>query len=257
MKRRDLIAASAVIAGGLFSGGVRPATPCPPPQVGVAGGGSATTNCPTTPAGTYSTSFASSENPLSDGGKWINGKAIGLDWNNVQSVPGRAYAAALSGVPSRYNDSIAHLNTTLPANQYAQGTVYRAAGYNPSSSKHEVELLLRFQISAHSARGYEVLWGVSGYLAVVRWNGPLGDYTALYEAGDPGIGPAVDGDVLRAEVSGNVIKVYKNGSVVATVSTSSSGGMVWTDGQPGMGFWPVDGASIEKFGWKSYQAGSL
>ena len=163
----------------------------------------------------------------------------------------------LSGDPNRYNDSIAHLNGTFAANQYAQGTVYRAAGYNPSPSKHEVELLLRFQITPHGARGYEIGWGISGYLFVVRWNGNLGNYTAIYDPGDPGIGPAVDGDVLRAEIVGNIIKIFKNGSLVATVDVTSMGGTVWGSGQPGMGFWPVDNASIDKYGWRTYQAGNL
>ena len=175
----------------------------------------------------------------------------------MQSIPGRAFATALSGVPSRYNDSIAQLDTTFTENQYAQGTVSRVAGYDPSPSKHEVELLLRFQISENSAHGYEILWGISGYLAVVRWNGPLGNYTALYDTGDPGIGPAADGDSLRAEISGNIIKVYKNDTQVATVDITSKGGVVWSTGQPGMGFWPVDGATIEMFGWQSYKAGNL
>ena len=205
----------------------------------------------------YTTQFGLTENPISEGGKWINGKAAGLDWNSPQTLAGKACASVLSGVPNRYNDSIAHLNTSFKANQYAQGTVYRAAGYAPADLKHEIELLLRFQITAHNARGYEVLWGHTGYVAVVRWNGPLGDYTALYESGDPGIGPAVDGDILRAEMAGNIIRVFKNGLLVATADATSHGGTVWTEGQPGMGFWPVNNASIEKYGWKRYEAGSL
>ncbi|MEO8137819.1 MAG: hypothetical protein ABI831_28060 [Betaproteobacteria bacterium] len=207
---------------------------------------------PAAGSNSYATNFPSTENPISESGKWINGKTAGVDWNNVQAVPGKAHASVLSGNPNRYNDSIAHLNTAFAANQFAQGSVYRAAGYSPGTSKHEVELLLRFQISANFARGYEVLWGHSGYLAVVRWNGPLGDYTALYEAGDPGIGPPVDGDVLRAEIIGNVIRVYKNGMQVASVSDAT-----YANGQPGIGLWPVDGASIDKFGWKNFQAGGL
>ena len=225
----------------------------------------------------YATNFPNAENPISEGGKWINGKAVGLDWNNAQSVPGKAYASVLSGATgSRYDDSIAHLSTsvaTFTPNQFAQGIVYRAAGYAagsiggnwmvrflyratgyaPAASDHEVELLLRFQITPHSARGYEVLWGHSGSLAIVRWNGPVGNYTALLELGDPGIGPLVDGDVLRAEIIGSVIKVYKNGVLVMTGPTNTT----WTDGQPGMGFWPVDSATPQNLGWKSYQAGNL
>jgi hypothetical protein len=252
MKRIDLLAALALIAGALLSGGARSAVPCPPSPVTVAGGSSATTACPSSVT-VYSTNFSLTENPISEGGKWVNGKAIGRNWNDVKTAPNQAFASILSGATgSRYDDSIAHLSTSFApfsANQFAQGTAYRAAGY---SASHEVELLLRFKISANNARGYEVLWGATGYLAIVRWNGPLGDYTPLYDPGLPGIGPPVDGDVLRAEIVGSTIKVYKNGTLVATVSNAT-----WTDGQPGMGFWPVDGATPQNFGWKNYTAGNL
>ena len=176
-----------------------------PPAVTVSG------TPPPAPAASYSTNFNLTENPIS-AGRWINGKAVGLDWNDVQSVPGKAYASALA---TGYDDDIAVLNTTFAANQYAQGTVYRVSGYSPGVS-HEIELLLRFQVTAHNARGYEVLWGQTGEVNIVRWNGPLGDYTPLGAVSGPNIGAAVDGDVLRAEIIGSVIKVYKNGSLVMT-----------------------------------------
>ena len=178
MKRRDLILASAGLLVPVLG---RAAQPCPPPQVSASGGGSAATNCPTIPSGAYSTNFGAIENPISEGGRWVNGKAVGLDWNNVQSVPGAAYAAAYV---TGYDDPIAVLNTTFAANQFAEGTVRRATGYSPGVS-HEIELLLRFRIAAHSARGYEILWGVTGELNIVRWNGPLGNYTPLARSDRP------------------------------------------------------------------------
>jgi hypothetical protein len=209
----------------------------------------------------FSTSFDLTENPISEGGKWITGKGTGLDWNNPQSASGKVYAAVLSGASgSRYDDSIAYLSTSFQkfnADQYAQGIVYRAPGYDPTPSKHEVELHLRWQTTAHNARGYEVIWGITGYLAIVRWNGPLGNYTPIYDSGDPGIGPPADGDVLRAQIIGTTIAVYKNGKLVRTKNVTSIGGTVWSSGQPGMGFWPVDSAIKENFAWKSFQAGSL
>ena len=122
------------------------------------------------------------------------------------------------------------------------------AGYSNPSDAHEIELLLRFKITAHSARGYETLWAQDGGMAVVRWNGPLGDYTPLVDGVQ--IGQAVDGDVLRMEIKGSTIKVYKNGSLKATVSNTT-----WTDGQPGVGFWPLPGATLTSYGWHSYTAG--
>lgn len=238
------------------------ATPDPPTNLCIEGGNSdGTSPCPPESLGsTYSTTFDTTENPISEGGIWINGQLDGADWHNVQSIPGRAYASLLSGGGSRYNDSIAHLKTSFisfVANQYAEATVYRATGYDPAPSKHEVELLLRFEITTKDAHGYEILWGISGYLAVVRWNGALGSYTALYDSGDPGIGSPVDGDILRAEITDNMITVYKNGTEVVSVDISSKGGTVWTTGQPGMGFWPVDGAVVDNFGWKNFRAGNL
>ena len=103
MKHRDLIFASAgvlVLALGLAPSLDRAATPRPPPQIDVEGGGSATTTCAIVSASTYSTNFNSTENPISEGGKWINGKAVGINWNNAQSVPGKAYASVLSGNPN-------------------------------------------------------------------------------------------------------------------------------------------------------------
>jgi len=230
------------------------AAPCPPSQLSVEGGTAAATTCPAASAGLYSTNFSGTENPLSEGGKWVAGKAAGLDWNNPLSAAGKAVASVRSGASgSRYDDSIAHLSTSLHAfapNQYVQGTVYRVPGYAPAGSKHEVELLLRFEITAHNARGYEVLWGWDGDFAIVRWNGPLGNYTAIYS---DTLEQLVDGDVVRAEILDGVIRVYKNGALKATGPSNTTYG----SGQPGVGFWPVDSSTPQNYGWKSFEAGNL
>jgi hypothetical protein len=260
-----LILASAgavVLALSLVPSVGRAATPCPPPQLDVDGGTSATTPC-TSSSGNYSTNFPLNENPISEGGKWVNGKLIGTNWNNALTVPGRATASVLSGNPSRYNDSIAHLSTsvaTFTPNQFAQGVVYKAAGYDPRAvGKHEVELLLRFSITNGVARGYEIGWGTDGYIFLVRWDGGLGSYTALYDPGTGSIPIPQDGDVLRVEIIGNNVSAYRNGVLIAgwPQAVTSHGGTVWTAGQPGMGFWPVDGATPANLGWKTYQAGNL
>jgi hypothetical protein len=126
--------------------------------------------------------------------------------------------------------------------------VYRAAGYAPSGY-HEIELLVRFQITAHSARGYEVLFSITdANVAIVRWNGPLGSYASLGKT----TSAVQDGDVIRVQMSGSNITVYKNGSPILNASDST-----FTDGQPGMGFWPTDrgGVVLSSYGWRNYQAG--
>jgi len=41
----------------------------------------------------YSTRFEHDEDPISEGGKWINGGQDGLDWYNVITKNGAAYGA--------------------------------------------------------------------------------------------------------------------------------------------------------------------
>jgi hypothetical protein len=259
MKRRDLIVAS---AGALVPGLVRGGTPCPPPQVSVSGGGTATTNCNIVSGSSYSTNFDSTENPISESAKWVNGQAIGLNWSNVQTGSGNAYGSRHvdTGGVGRYSDPIAHLSTsfmTFSANQYAQGIVHRAAGYSHASSSstaHEIELLLRFQITANSARGYEILISRDDWIVIVRWNGPVGNYTQLASTGGP-ISPVVsDGDLIRAEIgSDNRVRVFRNGVLALTGPVNTS----FASGQPGIGFWPTPGATLASYGWKSFQAGNI
>ena len=226
-----------------------PAKPCPSASGVSTESGTDAANCPHQATAGYSTTFPGTERPLSDGNSWSTGKSVGLDWNDVQTTPGKAFGADFA---TGYNDCIAVLKKSFAPDQYAEGTVHREAGYSPNTS-HEIELLLRFQITPHNARGYEVLWGHTGEVNVVRWNGPLGDYTPLIATSGPNIGAAVDGDVLRAEVVGGVITVYKNGTRVLTAPSNTT----WTDGQPGLGFWPKPGATLGSYGWKKFEAGPL
>ena len=43
------------------------------------------------PVRSYSTDFELDENPISEGGMWINGKADGIDWIDVASKNGEAH----------------------------------------------------------------------------------------------------------------------------------------------------------------------
>jgi hypothetical protein len=200
---------------------------------------------PLIPPGSYTTNFSDTENPLSEGGSWIDGGDTGLNWNNVQKS-GFAYATTFA---TTTDDDIAVLNTAFAGKQYVQGTVKRDVGYSPSNS-HEIELLLHFAISANVARGYELSWSYAGNIQIVRWNGALGDFTVLNTLT---VAAPSDGDVLRGEIDNSgVIMVYLNG-----VSQGSATDTTWTDGQPGIGFFPRTGATLTALGWKSFTGGSL
>lgn len=206
---------------------------------------------------TYSTNFDLTENPLREGGVWVTGGEVGLDWQNPQTSGGLAFS---DQTVNGYTDPIAHLQG-FPANHAAEGVVHRRQGYTPPST-HEIELLLRFKITPHSARGYEInVWFGGSYVQIVRWEGPLGQFTDLgslpgNDGTGPGMGGVVEGDVVRAEIVGSVIKIYKNGTLVYTIKDPDN---KWTDGNPGVGFFvrPGTGAVINDYAWNSFKAWGL
>lgn len=212
----------------------------------------------------FSTSFPTIENPLSQGGIWNTGLGVGLDWTNPK-VTADGCVASVVPTPNRYSDDIATLKTsfrTFTANQFAQAVAWKLGGYSGGGGSHELELFLRGGISAHSAVGYEVSIGISPspavYAFVVRWNGVAGNFTALIDPGH-GIGSytntpsvPVTGDVWRGEISGTTIKAFQNGVQILQITDST-----FSSGQPGLGFWPVDGATPANFGWRSFLAGDL
>jgi hypothetical protein len=186
----------------------------------------------------YSTSFAADEDPISEGGSWINGKSVGLDWADVRTVPGLAFGVNL---PSKYADPTAVLTGDWGSDQQAEGTVTVKTPL--FTCCHEVELRLRSIIAPHSITGYEILCSISvsnPYLEIVRWNGPLNDFTYVSKVG---IGCA-DGDILKAVAHGDIISVYKNG---AKLLESKDGN--YTSGSPGIGFYEDSNDVWSKFGF--------
>jgi hypothetical protein len=205
-----------------------------------------------TNAQTFTTNFSNTENPISEKGKWTNGSSNGLDWKNVSTSGGMAYGTQ-TGVDTgkyRYNDSYAILSG-FPPDQTAEGIVHYT---NPTSScNQEVEILLRWTSSAHSAKGYECLArcinSAKSYMEIVRWNGPLADYTyiASMHSASAGIN---DGDTLKANVTGNVITVYVNG-VKKLQCTDNT----YPTGNPGIGFYLEKCAGTNSnYGFTSFKA---
>jgi hypothetical protein len=180
--------------------------------------------------GTYTTNFPATENPISEGGRWVNGAVTGLDWSNVQTIGGVASGPVLA--PGNYNDPTALLTGSWGPDQTAQATVYSIK--QSDSIYEEVEFRLRSSLSAHVCTGYEVNFRVSSsggaYMAIVRWNGPLGDFTYLaqYYGAQYGVS---NGDVVKASIIGSTITVYKNGTQIGTATDNT-----YKSGAPGIGF---------------------
>ena len=98
--------------------------------------------------GTYTTNFPLTENPISEGGHWINGKTVGLDWTNIRTTPGLAFGTE-SASSSNLDDSTALLSGTWGPNQ----TVTAVLHLVPPATQAETEIRLRSSLSAHSCTG--------------------------------------------------------------------------------------------------------
>lgn len=190
------------------------------------------------PHGAYTTNFPLTENPLSEGGKWLNGQSDALDWTNVRTTPGFAFGTELGGVRpelEKYDDSTALLKGTWGPNQTAQATVRRLNKDLPEGVYEEVELRLRSALAPHNATGYEVMFSCSksprAYCSIARWDGILGAFMMLKELKGSQYGVA-DGDVVKASIKGKVITVYINGVQIGQTSD-----YLFTGGNPGIGYY--------------------
>ena len=174
---------------------------------------------------TYATRFPLAQSPISEAGKWINGATTGLDWGDVSTTVGQTHPHP---GPKRFADATALLTGTWADDQMAEATVY----FNKSYNYPEVELRLRSSLSPHVCNGYEIAFALppNAYLLIVRWNGPLGNYTVLKEPRGPQY-QVKAGDVVKATIVGNVITAYKNGVKLAEATDNT-----YTTGMPGIGF---------------------
>lgn len=220
----------------------------------------------------YRTSFQLDEDPISEGGMWINGREDGIDWCNVITRNGVAYGeVSRMGVAERrveqgnlsptadtaspegdYDDPTAVLTGAWGKNQTAKATVF--SRNQTGEYFQEVEFRLRSTIAPHRCTGYEVFWRClkteEAYAEIVRWNGKVGDFTSLKKLVGPRYG-VMDGDLVEASIVGDVIKGYINGleMISATDDTFDSG-------SPGIGFNFFVGNTNVDHGFTSFEVDS-
>jgi hypothetical protein len=192
---------------------VSPQPPPPPPP-------------PPPPSGkTYSTNFDLTEFPISEGGVWQH---TPNSFSFVRTEGGHAHSS--NGSSTEYDDSYAYL-TGFGPDQTAEGVIYRSPSLDTSTT-HEVELLLRVSDDAGGARAYECLFSFYGAVDIVRWDGPMGQFTPLSLSGILRYSDELhSGDVIKATIVGNHISLYINGMLIAEATDSA-----YTTGQPGISF---------------------
>jgi hypothetical protein len=203
-------------------------------------GGGGTGTAPAA-AVSYATNFVGTENPISEGRVW---RHTGAAWAFVVKANGRAHGTQTGS--GGYDDSYAYLSG-FPPDQSASATLFLNP-YAPTDNNREVELLLRWSDSRDRATGYECnLHYNGGYVQIVRWNGPLGDFTVLASAARPP--KPKTGDVMKATIVGNAITVFYNGRPIVQTTDST-----FPTGNPGIGFFIRSPAANDEFGFTSFAA---
>jgi hypothetical protein len=255
MKRRDLILGSTGLLLPMFA---RSQTCTQPP-----------TTPPTAPPATpppsklsYTTNFPLGENPISEGGRWINGGIFGAK-TNMQTSPGKAYGTMVGFDGSHYLDSCACLKGFGP-DQEVTCTIANAGNFSGYSL--ELEILLRATIAADHIYTYEVdcVYGGDG-IDLVRWDMTKANpesYTPL-RSRVQGETPLANGDQVFASIIGTLVTVkYKRAgaSSFSPLFTHDTAGdsIRYSTGNPGIGAWNQTGsASAESLmAWSSFAASS-
>jgi hypothetical protein len=235
----------AVNAGAVVRGAITP---------GVLGASGASNTASATTSGingSYSTTFPLTENPISEGGSWTNGGATGLGWANVQTTPGLSFGTGpVNAGTYLYADPTAVLQGAWAQDQQVQATVKVPGVYGRACCK-EVELRIRTTITGNSITGYELNCSVvpaGPYLTLVRWNGPLNNFTYIVRNATP----CVNGDVLKLTAVGNTFTIYKNGVQVLQGTDAT-----FQKGSPGVGFYDSVDNNWSGFGLSNFSASNV
>ncbi|OAI52842.1 hypothetical protein AYO44_16410 [Planctomycetaceae bacterium SCGC AG-212-F19] len=202
---------------------------------------------------TYTTNFPLTENPISEGGRWINGRAM-------RTSGGLAFGtqSGVGGPP--YDDSSAVLTGAWGPDQAVWATVHTVNQQGGTNIYEEVELNVRMTITQTSIAGYDVDFRCahdgSQYVELGYWRGTPDSVisiegTLLAQVRGSAAPGLYDGDVIKMTAIGNVITVYQNGAQILQVIDNAHP----TTGSPGMGQWmhgPV--GLITDFGLTSFTA---
>lgn len=202
--------------------------------------------------GTYTTNFPLTENPISEGGKWVSGGSVGS--SDVKTTGGVAGGVG----PAVNNDPVAIRTGTWGPNQTVQATVYSVGASD--SYYQEVELHVHMTFAAGpNIRGYEINFRTpnnsSAYVQIVRSDGTSGWAYVGSGCTYPticgrvaGIGVS-NGDVVKATIVGSTISAYINGKLIAQATDST-----YKSGAPGIGFdWKCD-STYNAFGFTQFSA---
>jgi len=184
---------------------------------------------------TYDYTFTVNENPLSDGGKWVNN--VSGTWTHPVTV-----ASNRAGGPgsSSTNDAIAMLTDTAGGGSSwgPDQTITITNRLTGTDIDAENEAHLRMtQSGGNNVTTIEADLVFSSHTTIIAsWNGAQGSFTVFGDYGNTD--PQSDGDVWEYAVTGSdpTIAVAAKKNTVSVGSIGSITGAALNSGNPGIGF---------------------
>lgn len=210
-------------------------------------------------AETYITGFPVDENPLSEGGNWVDGSINGLntDCAVTNNCAGLQYAYGLQSGTNGYDDSIAVLTgTNWNPTQSLTLTIY-CTNQLPSCAGvyEEVEYGLDCTISNNWFSGYFMdcsLNSDSSYVELGLSYGPNGINTN-WGADVYDLPPVTNGSSITAAICSQTITISVNGAVI--ICSTDPTGISIPNGAPCIGFYHENTNAVQtQFGISSFCA---
>ncbi len=217
---------------------------------------------------TFSTTFAATENPISEGGIWSSNAT---DRTRVATAGGIAIGTQVSTSQPPYDDSYAYLNNgTWGPDIEIIVTIFKGVPVGIQ----ELECNFRCQDSVGSTAAflYEINLAHDGqYCNFGGWGGDATNVSNFFglapDLVQPGVqfsvpGGVHDGDLFKCTLVGNALNAYINYNdgngyhIINTngpvLDTSVGGGARYTSGKPGIGFYneAQHGAVNAQFGMR-------
>ena len=195
-----------------------------------------------TPVRSYSTNFELDEDPISEGGMWLNGRKDGIDWIDVISKNGEAFGAVsrmgVAGAPRRAGQPRVRGSRPDRRLRRSDRGAHGRMGQEPARQGHGLQpepdgrLLPGSPDPPAPHDDAEQLHRLRGVLALPQDRGRLrGDralgrrdrrlVTSLQRRVGAEYG-VEDGDVIEATIEGNVLKGFINGVEVISADDDAT-----------------------------------
>lgn len=237
--------------------------------------------CPLYAPQSFFTTFGTTEDPISESGRFLSGARDSTFWSDIAVTSGLgAYGTQSGAISPPYDDSCAYALENS-GYEWSPDQVIEAQVYITTRSGwtgfHEHLLLGRGRMSTNFNRCYEALFPATGThpLELVEWKGPPAENSGVFDGNPdtfakfaeqsdwPGLS---DGDWIKFTLIGTMLRMYHRTDAGSygnpyieydasslTVIAGGAAELIYS-GLPGFGHWKNGNGNLNDHGFISFRA---